>query len=291
MKLDTILQYRHYNETKSLTRQMTISIMRKIMIYLERSLLMVDQSSSPYVNSVLHAVRILELYAAQRRESLSLTEISRALSLHKTTVYRILRTLQHAGWIEQSEKSGQYRLGTGILMVASAVSVHNTVKDLITEALNDLSDCFNETVVVSTLLGHQGVCVDMVQSRHRLSVMGHKGYIVPLHIGASGKMLLAMQDESLRDTLIGELFTEKTKQRILKNQLLAILQDGYAVSRGEVDEGVAAVAVPLHLGQKGYVISLSGPEARLETIGLSRIRDTLLKTVRNLEQKGRMLKS
>ena len=44
---------------------------------------MVDQSSSPYVNSVLHAVRILELYAAQRRESLSLTEISRALSLHK----------------------------------------------------------------------------------------------------------------------------------------------------------------------------------------------------------------
>lgn len=57
-------------------------------------------------------------------------------------------------------------------------------------------------------------------------------------------MLLAMQDESLRDTLIGELFTEKTKQRILKNQLLAILQDGYAVSRGEVDEGVAAVAVP-----------------------------------------------
>ncbi len=64
-------------------------------------------------------------------------------------------------------------------MVASAVSVHNTVKDLITEALNDLSDCFNETVVVSTLLGHQGVCVDMVQSRHRLSVMGHKVYRAP----------------------------------------------------------------------------------------------------------------
>lgn len=49
------------------------------MIYLERSLLMVDQSSSPYVNSVLHAVRILELYAAQRRESLSLTGISLSL--------------------------------------------------------------------------------------------------------------------------------------------------------------------------------------------------------------------
>ena len=59
----------------------------------------------------------------------------------------------------------------------------------------------------------------------------------------------------------------------------------------KLTKAVAAVAVPLHLGQKGYVISLSGPEARLETIGLSRIRDTLLKTVRNLEQKGRMLKS
>lgn len=56
--------------------------------------------TTPLVHSVLHATRLLELYAAQRKESLSLTEISQALGLHKTTVYRLLRTLQYAGWIE-----------------------------------------------------------------------------------------------------------------------------------------------------------------------------------------------
>ena len=79
------------------------------------------ESSTPMVNSVLHATKILDYYASQRREYLSLTEISRAIGLHKTTVYRILRTLQSVGWIEQSSTNGQYRLGSGILMIASAV--------------------------------------------------------------------------------------------------------------------------------------------------------------------------
>ena len=48
------------------------------------------ESSTPMVNSVLHATKILDYYASQRREYLSLTEISRAVGLHKTTVYRIL---------------------------------------------------------------------------------------------------------------------------------------------------------------------------------------------------------
>lgn len=72
------------------------------------------------VNSVLHAVRILELFAAQGQEYLSLTQISRSLEIHKTTVYRLLRTLQSVGWVQQSESNGQYRLGSGILLAASA---------------------------------------------------------------------------------------------------------------------------------------------------------------------------
>ena len=43
------------------------------------------ESSTPMVNSVLHATKILDYYASQRREYLSLTEISRAIGLHKTT--------------------------------------------------------------------------------------------------------------------------------------------------------------------------------------------------------------
>lgn len=246
--------------------------------------------TTPAVHSVLHAIRILELYAAQRRESLSLTEISKALGLHKTTVYRILRTLQQAGWMEQSAKTGKYYLGTGILLVASAVSVHNTSRDLLSEEMHRLAEKFNETVVLSVLLGHTGICADLATpSRHRLGVAGERGYIVPLQSGASGKTLLAAQPEPLREQLLQELEPDRTRQRILKNQLLKIRQDGYCISEGEVDQGVAAIAMPLRLKDNIFVLSISGPVDRLRALTYPVLRQGLAETVTRLERKSMLV--
>lgn len=62
-----------------------------------------EGSSVQPVHSVLHAVRVLEFFASHPEEHLSLTDVSRGLQMHKTTVYRILRTLQSVGWVEQSQ--------------------------------------------------------------------------------------------------------------------------------------------------------------------------------------------
>lgn len=245
--------------------------------------------TTPLVNSVLHATKILELYASQRKEELSLTEISRALSLHKTTVYRLLRTLQYAGWIEQSAKSGHYRLGTAILLVASAVSVHNTSRDLLTEEMHRLAEKFNETVVLSVLLGNTGICVDLAKSRHKLGIASERGYVVPLDKGASGKTLLAAQPEEVRDRLIEEMYEDRTQQRLLKNKLLKILQDGYCISEGEVDQGVAAIALPLHLKEKIFALTISGPIDRLQAITYPVLLQGLQETALRLIQKSALL--
>lgn len=245
--------------------------------------------TTPLVNSVLHATKILELYASQRKEELSLTEISRALSLHKTTVYRLLRTLQYAGWIEQSAKSGHYRLGTAILLVASAVSVHNTSRDLLTEEMHRLAEKFNETVVLSVLLGNTGICVDLAKSRHKLGIASERGYVVPLDKGASGKTLLAAQPEEVRDSLIEEMYEDRTQQRLLKNKLLKILRDGYCISEGEVDQGVAAIALPLHLKEKIFALTISGPIDRLQAITYPVLLQGLQETALRLIQKSALL--
>ncbi|RHK01018.1 IclR family transcriptional regulator [Acidaminococcus sp. AM05-11] len=245
--------------------------------------------TTPLVHSVLHATRLLELYAAQRKESLSLTEISQALGLHKTTVYRLLRTLQYAGWIEQSAKSSRYRLGTGILLVASAVSVHNTTREILSEEMHRLANQFNETVVLSVLLGHTGICADMAKSRHTLGLARERGYLVPLDQGASGKTLLAAQPPELRDSIIQEIGGDRTQQRLLKNQLLHILQTGYCISEGEVDPGIAAVAVPLVMKDRIYALSISGPLERLKALGYTQLADGLLLAAQRLEQKSALL--
>lgn len=245
-------------------------------------------SSTPQVNSVLHATKILELYAAQRKEYLSLTEISRSLDMHKTTVYRILRTLQSVGWVEQSASSGQYRLGTGILLVASAVSVHNTARSLIAEEMRRLCGQYNETVVLSALRGSTGICVDMVRSHHSLSVSSESGYIVPLDAGATGKTLLAAQPEETVERILSEFDPDAAAR--LRGQLQAVRQRGYCVSEEEVDQGVAAVAAPLPMGETTYALSISGPVSRLRDLGYRQLGESLLQTVHIIRQKGAGLK-
>lgn len=240
--------------------------------------------STPKVNSILHAIQILELFAAQRKEYMSLTEISRSLKMHKTTVYRILRTLESAGWIDQSSSNGQYRLGTGILLVSSAVSVHRTARSLISEEMRKLEEKHNETVVLSALRGNIGICVDMVRSHHSLSISSENGYIVPLEIGATGKTLLASQSEEVIARLLAS-YPEEVAVPLEKN-IREIQKNGYCISEGEVDIGVAAIAVPLPLPDCIYTLTISGPAIRLRQLDYMVLKDSLLATADTIQRKS-----
>ena len=118
---------------------------------------------------------------------------------------------------------------------------------------------------------------------------GERGYIVPLQSGASGKTLLAAQPEPLREQLLQELEPDRTRQRILKNQLLKIRQDGYCISEGEVDQGVAAIAMPLRLKDNIFVLSISGPVDRLRALTYPVLRQGLAETVTRLERKSMLV--
>lgn len=243
--------------------------------------------TTPMVNSVIHATKILELYAAQRKEYLTLAEISKGTKMHKTTVYRILRTLESVGWIEQSPLSGQYRLGNGILLVASAVSVHRTTKTLIADEMRKLSETFNETVVLSALRQNIGICVDMIKSHHSLSISPENGYIVPLESGATGKTLLSAQPQAIIDEILSSMPSYVAEP--LEKQIKVIQEEGYCISEGEVDIGVAAIAAPLPMKDAVYTLTISGPQIRLEEIGYDKLREALLNTIEEIKQKSMLL--
>lgn len=236
------------------------------------------------IHSIVYATKILELYASQRKEYMSLTEISRALSLHKTTVYRILRTLQTVGWIDQSPQSSQYRLGTGVLLVAGAVSVHRSRRDMILEEMNRLARELNENVVLSALRGEVGICVDLVRSEHRLSASAEYGYLVPLHVGATGKVLLSAQTPEVIERILNR-YPPKTAAE-LRQSIDRIRREGYCVSDSEVDPGVAAVAVPLLTGDWIYALTVSGPDSRIREQGFEKLRDALLQAKERIETKA-----
>ncbi len=246
-----------------------------------------ESSSTPMIRSVLHAAKILECYVSQQEEYLSLAELCQATNMHKTTVYRFLRTLQSVGWIEQSDANGKYRLGTGILLLASAVSGHNTARSLISEEMRKLSEQHNETIVLSALRGNTGICIDILKSRHRFSMVEKNGHIVPLHIGAAGKTLLAAQPSDMIEKILTE-FPEDFARK-LRIQLKEIQQAGYCISESEVDVGATVIAVPLSMADGNYSLSISGPAKRMYQLGYDVLKESLQGAAERIRQKERAL--
>ena len=227
-----------------------------------------EGSSVQPVHSVLHAVRVLEFFASHPEEHLSLTDVSRGLQMHKTTVYRILRTLQSVGWVEQSQASGKYRLGSGAMVLAAAAARRHSQRDLIAEEMARLAE-------------------DLVRSKHSLSVAAAVGYSVPLQAGATGKALLSAQPDAFVEEFLKGL--PAAQARALGRQVEEIRRQGFYWSESEVDQGVTAVAVPLTLRGGTYAMSISGPTDRLRAIGTDTLRQALSDAVRKLRQKDAAL--
>ena len=187
------------------------------------------------------------------------------------------------GWVEQSQVSGKYRLGSGAMVLAAAAARRHSQRDLIAEEMARLAEKFHELVVLATVQNGSGQCVDLVRSKHSLSVAAAVGYSVPLQAGATGKALLSAQPDAFVEEFL------KGFPAAQGRQVEEIRRQGFCWSESEVDQGVTAVAVPLTLRGGTYAMSISGPTDRLRAIGTDTLRQALSDAVRKLRQKDAAL--
>ena len=68
-----------------------------------------QEKEPQYVNSIIRATAILELYEKLNVQYLGIAEISKELGIQKTTVFNIVKTLVHQGWLIQDNPNGKYR--------------------------------------------------------------------------------------------------------------------------------------------------------------------------------------
>ena len=148
---------------------------------------------------------------------------------------------------------------------------------------------YNENVILTTIIENIGIWVNMIKSTHVLSEDIESGYSVPLHIGATGKTLLAFKGEAFRKTFFEDHAVEIRKtlgQAQLSKDIKAILAKGYCISSSEVTEGVTAVAVPI-LGKNRellYGLTISGPSSRFPENIIESMKKDLLEIAENLHK-------
>ena len=220
------------------------------------------------VQSVDRAITALEFLA--RHGEAGVSAVAAAIGVHKSTASRLLGALQSRGLVEVAGDRGRYRLGYGILRLAGAMGGRLDVTTQGREICEELAELSGETVNIAVLQGDAVVNVYQAHGGGAISVNNWVGRPTPAHATSSGKVLLAHLGRGALDRILESglaRFTPATvaDPRVLRRQLAQVHADHYAVTVGEYEIGLNAVAAPVldATGEAVAAVSLSGPAYRL----------------------------
>ncbi|MPZ60369.1 MAG: helix-turn-helix domain-containing protein [Propionibacteriales bacterium] len=223
-------------------------------------------SASP-VQSVDRAVTVLEMLA--RDGEVGVTEIATELGVHKSTAFRLVSALETRGLVEQNAERGKYRLGVGILRLASATTARLDVVQEARPVCRRLAADTGETVNIAILSDKAALYLDQVAGSSALQPWNWVGQRIPLHATSNGKVLLSGLEPGEVDALLPSLrsYTPETitSRGRLHKKLDEVRERGYAVAVDELEVGLTAVAAPVRNTANEVVasMSVSGPSFRL----------------------------
>ena len=208
---------------------------------------------------------------------LGVVELARRTRINTSTVSRLLGSLVAGGLVEYNEDTGRYRLGLGLVRLASLVTGRLDLRVLARPHLEALVESTHETASLSVFGGEQAVTVDFVPSQRTVVSVVQLGRPSLVHCTSVGKLLLAHQPEAVRErALAGPLarFTPRTSvaPALLRAELARIREQGYATAEEEREPELNAIAAPVR-GVQGHVVAalgLQGPAHRFDRAAMLR---------------------
>jgi DNA-binding IclR family transcriptional regulator len=214
---------------------------------------------------------ILELFDEDRPEWTA-TEVARGLDLPVPTAHRILTALARRGYVSQHEETKRFRLGVAALHLGDRARAVVDLRSVALPALRRLSRDTGETSLLTVLTprSDKGVCLERVETSQPLRLSVTPGRQLPLHAGASQKVLMAYMDPEATDRALAHPLEHLchntiTDPGLLREELARIRDAGWASSFEETNLGVWGLAVPV-LDANGSIvcaIGIAGPSARL----------------------------
>jgi IclR family acetate operon transcriptional repressor len=223
-----------------------------------------DQNAPQYrVQSAFDALRLLEVIV-DAQTPLNASEISTLIGQHRNRVFRLLRTLEEAGYVSQDEVSRAYRPTLKLIALGNAVARNTGIESIVLPIMERVQRNTNETVYLARREGDYAVAVVNLESNRANRISAPPGRRWPLGIGAAGQALLLtlpdVEDYLLRHEEMRADY-ERAREQFDMDQVTFV--DG-RVNVG-VDEGVIAIAAPIKVaGQDGpLAIALAWPTGRV----------------------------
>jgi DNA-binding IclR family transcriptional regulator len=207
-------------------------------------------------------------------EPMPIAELARRTDLPASTAYRLVDELDGHGLVER-DGDGGLTLGLRLLELARRIEdgLAGSLLEPARGVMRALAQEHGETVLLTAPAGRFAIGLDAVEPPRPVRLSFGRWRVAPMHLGASGKVLLAFLPARAAERVLAGMDHGLTASgqpvdvERLRRELAEAREQGVVVTHGELDRGVSGVAAPL-LAPRGRPVAgltLAGPTERIGT--------------------------
>lgn len=219
--------------------------------------------------TVVKSLDLLNLFVT--RPALSLNEMVELSGIPKTSVHRMVKSLEDMGFLHK-DAQGRYSLGLLFLQFGQLVADRLDIRHLALPLMNQLRDEVGEAVNLIMKDGQDAIYIEKVDTPHPVRLYTKIGRRAPLYSGACSRIILAFLPDEEREKYLKEIelrpigYGTITDRDVLRQVVELSRRQGYTVSHSELENDTAAVAAPIFnfTGQMVAGLSIAGPESRFQ---------------------------
>jgi len=242
------------------------------------------------IPSIANTCAIFQLLTASRK-AMTTSAIAKELELPRTSVFRIMKTLEVEGMVRSIGKS--YVMGHRLINLGLQVVSQIPERNLCVPILHALTEKTQESTHFAILSGSNALLIEVCDSPHALRVASRPGTLADMHCSSSGKIMLAYSTPEARDNLLGRIkFVKRTeKTHTSKESLLPELDEirrlGYAVDDVEYHDHVRCLGAPVFnaLNQVVGVIGMTAARSRFPKTRIPEVSKKVIAAANELSQK------
>ena len=235
------------------------------------------------------AVDILQVLSEDSRE-LTAGEVADRLSLHKSTIHRLLAVLDQHRLIRRNADTGRYALGLRLFEFGTRAVRGLRLRDQAQPHLDQLARETGETAHICVLDRGDMVSIAYAEGPRSLRMPATVGRRTPAYCSAVGKAMLAFVSEAALDTVLSErplrACTSKTvvTRAALLDDLRQTRTRGYSIDDEEIEKGLRCVGGPVwnYTGEVVAAMSVAGPTFRITKSRVPAVARAVVATTRAL---------
>lgn len=211
-------------------------------------------------------------------EGASVTQIAQQTGLAKSTVSRICATLEQLGMVERRADGAPagrgFKIGPGLVALVAHVPQVVTLTAIAQPYLQELQKAIGESVALTLPEGDNAYVVSQITSQQAIQVRDWTGIRIPMYAQSTGRVFLAERSAEALERYLLQPLRSYTRQTVtapaqLRLVLAQVRAQGYAWVFEEFEEGLTALAVPVHDAEGRVVaaVNVFGPSFRFPAAG------------------------